>query len=291
MLLCRDNPDTSKLPYPVYVCPKLDGIRCVIIEATPKSRTLKDIPNEHIRRYLQQSVLDGLDGELIVGPPNAPDVYNKTESIVMSKSKEPGDWAYYVFDTQDPKKPYHQRMDELDYVVLMEKDPRVKLVQRTLVHNEAQLLDAEQCYLNMGYEGVIIRCRDGMYVPTRTGKKPNAYKLKRFTDSEAVITGMLPEMENQNAKEINELGRTKRSKKQEGLVAKDRMGALIVKDPAFKGEFRIGSGFNHEQRAEMWKNSVDYIGKTVVYKYFNHGIKDLPRHPIWKGMRDMSIDG
>ena len=63
--------DFKKLVYPVYASPKLDGIRCSIVDGKALSRSLKAIPNAHISRLLSCPELDGLDGELIIGEPTS----------------------------------------------------------------------------------------------------------------------------------------------------------------------------------------------------------------------------
>ena len=62
------NPDA--LRFPVLVSPKLDGIRCVIHNDQPVSRTLKPIPNRFIQSEL--GFYPPFDGELMVGDPLDP---------------------------------------------------------------------------------------------------------------------------------------------------------------------------------------------------------------------------
>ena len=55
---------------------------------------------------------NGLDGELIVGEPNAVDVYRTTNSGVMSADGEP-DVKFYVFDRWDwPDSEYSYRLEK-----------------------------------------------------------------------------------------------------------------------------------------------------------------------------------
>ena len=129
----------------------------------------------------------------------------------------------------------------------------------------------------------------GIYKYGRTTlKEQNAFKIKRFEDSEALVIGMEPEMHNANAAEINELGRTKRSTRQSGLIEKKSMGALTVHDPKFEKPFNIGTGFSAADREwwyEHWR-TVSHREIPIVYKYFPVGIKEVPRHPVFKGFRD-----
>ena len=286
MLLERKNPDIHSLPYPLYVSPKLDGIRCVLTAEGPRSRSLKAIPNKLINQELSFMSLKGLDGELIVGPPNAIDVFNATTRGVRKADAFP-DYKYYAFDMWDSTERYGVRIAELEYFCA-NLHPRVVFLPSTLVDSPEELLKVEQDTLDLGYEGVIIRTPNGKYKFGRTTMKElNAYKLKRFKDSEAHVIGMVPKYRNQNEAFTNELGRTARSKKAEGLVALDTMGALVLRDVESGVEFQCGSGFDDEARKWWFHNWKEVMnnGDLVTYKKFLVGEKDKPRHPIFKGIR------
>ena len=287
MLLERKNPDINTLHYPVMVLPKLDGIRCVITEDGPKTRSLKPIPNDFVRKELSFMSPKGLDGELIIGEPNAEDVFNKTTSGIRRVKGEP-DFTFWVFDDWTAGDiPYDQRMAELEYVV-HDLHPRVKFLKGELVDSPEHMKEVEAKYLDMGYEGVIIRDLKGRYKQGRTTmKEHNAFKLKRFVDSEAYVIGMVPKYRNDNEAFTNELGRTARSKKAGGLVALNTMGALVLKDIESGVEFQCGSGFDDEQRLWWFNNwfEVSTSKQPVTYKKFMIGERDKPRHPIFKGLR------
>lgn len=117
-----------------------------------------------------------------------------------------------------------------------------------------------------------------------TAKEGYLMKLKRFIDSEAVVIGIEEEMFNGNEATTNELGRTKRSTAKAGLVPKGRMGKLHVRDFKSGVEFHIGTGFTDADKAWWW--AEDRRGLMVKYKSFPVGVKDLPRHPVYLGIRD-----
>ena len=288
MLLCQDNPDVNNLTYPVYVLPKLDGIRCLGVEGEVVSRTLKAIPNNHIRKTLRSLGINGMDGELIVGNPTDKDVYRNTNSVVMAYDKV-APFKYYVFDYWNmPESTYKERYEELAYMC-WEQRPIVEIVPARLCYSVEELLLEESKLVSLGYEGVIIRNPKGAYKQGRTTmKENNAYKLKRYIDDEAVVVGMAPEMQNNNEATVNALGHIERSIHKENLVAKDSLGKLIVNHPVF-GEFSIGTGFTAEERLNLWRSNP--IGQTVKFKYFPVGVKDKPRHPVFLGFRNMEIDG
>jgi len=180
MLLCRDNPDTSTLKYPVWVFPKLDGIRCLIVDGVAKTRTMKDVPNKFISQVLNLLGVNGFDGELIVGPPNSETVYRDTVSIVMSHDKQ-SPFTYYVFDKWDEPGTFAERQAALQKVC--SGITNVVLLEGIRVDTESDLLAYEQECLSLGYEGVILRALDAPYKQGRTTlKENNTYKLKRFVD-------------------------------------------------------------------------------------------------------------
>lgn len=54
--------DRTKLRFPFLASPKLDGIRCIVLDGQVLSRSLKPIRNKFIVKQLQG--LPNLDGEL-----------------------------------------------------------------------------------------------------------------------------------------------------------------------------------------------------------------------------------
>jgi DNA ligase-1 len=92
-------------------------------------------------------------------------------------------------------------------------------------------------------------------------------------------------MYNGNDAEVNELGRTKRSTKQSGMSGKGTLGAFICKTRDGV-EFKIGSGFDQQDRENFWQNKSSLLGYIVKYKHFPIGVKDKPRHPIFLGFRN-----
>ena len=280
--------DIDKLRFPLYASPKLDGIRAIVRDGVLVSRKLKPIPNRHVQNLFGTPKLEGLDGELIVGEPNKPDVFRSTTSGVMSFDGEP-DVKFMVFDYVAEGGAFSWRQDELKKRI--EKvAASVVLVPQLLVCGHDELLQMEQHYLTTGYEGLILRSFDAPYKYGRsTFKEHGMLKLKRFSDSEAEVIGVVEEMFNGNEAEEDNLGRTKRSSAKAGKTGKGRMGALVVRDVSSGVEFQIGTGFTEGDRIAFWDSPP--IGSVVRYKYFEIGMKDAPRHPVFTGFRsreDMS---
>lgn len=279
--------DLTKLQFPLYASPKLDGIRASVVGGKLLTRSLKEVPNRHIFGALSDRRFDGLDGELIVGDKCASDVYRNTVSYVMSRDGAPlAD--YWVFDLHDVPSGFEGRYTELraQHPALSASGVRIQLLPQTLVRSHDELMEYEaDVVVSQGYEGVILR---GMHSPYKygrsTAREGYLLKLKRFLDSEAEVIEVIEEMHNGNEATTNELGRTKRSSHQAGKTGKGRAGALLVRDVNTAVEFQIGTGMNDSDKDWWWQHGKP--GALVKYKYFPVGVKDRPRHPVYLGIRD-----
>lgn len=269
--------DLSKVVYPVSCSGKYDGIRCTVQDGVVLSRSLKPIRNKHVQELFGNSLLENLDGELIVGSPVAPDVFQKTTSGVMSSEGQP-DVSFYIFDIMLSDMAYQDRLEVLRGLTVY--NDNVKLVKTYTANNEQELLDIYDSFLQAGYEGVMVRSLKQPYKHGRsTVNSKHLLKLKPFKDDEAVVTGFEEKMHNTNKANINELGNTERSSAAEGLVPAGVLGALVVE---YEGlTFKIGTGFNDKQRKEIWENRDKYLGSLVKFKYQEIGVKDLPRFPSY----------
>lgn len=251
--------DVAKLQFPVVVSPKLDGVRAIVQGGIVLSRSLKPITNKYVQSMF--SKYEYMDGELIVGASNAPDVYRKTVSGVMSEAGEP-DVTFCAFDW-------------------------VQKVKHHLVDTSTKLLEIEADYTAQGYEGIMIRDPHGRYKQGRsTLSEGILIKLKRFQDAEAEIIGTEELMHNYNEDTINELGNIQRSSHKENLFGGDTLGALHVRNCTDGVEFKIGTGFTAAQRKAFWQDRRSMVGQLVTYKFFPVGVKEASRHPVFKGFRD-----
>lgn len=278
--------DFTKIKYPVYASPKLDGIRCSIVNGQALSRTLKPIPNKHISKILSDPMFNGLDGELIVGEPTSKTCYTDSVSNVMAFDKVPN-FTYWVFDNHVRVDNFNRRLAALHSFtrdLSAFSSAPIKLLEQRLFDNEAHLLDYEAYCVEQGYEGIILRSPDAPYKYGRsTVNEGYMLKVKRFVDQDAEIIGVVEEMLNANEAQTNELGRTKRSTAVAGLFGKGSMGALHVRDLVTGIDFHIGTGFTAADRAAMWAKPP--IGELCKYKHFPVGQKDKPRHPVFLGLR------
>ena len=234
--------------------------------------------------------------------------FNYVSSEVMRFEGEP-DYVFYAFDyVTDPLIPYQQRILNMQKAAVRSDQwqQRVVLVPTFIINNEEELSLAEQKCIDEGFEGLMIRDPNGQYYTPRylakkaLGKRADnrsnskegiLLKIKRFEDGEAKIIGYQEARSNQNEKETNIFGYSERSSKKEGIVLKDTLGALIVKDLETDIEFKVGSGFDDPTRDWFWANREKMLGEIIKYKCQPAGKKERPRFPTYVGIRhpnDMS---
>lgn len=270
--------DLHTLKFPLLATPKLDGIRCLIIDGKALTRKLKPIPNKFVREFLEKTCENGWDGELMIKGKT----FNEIQSLIMSEDGEP-DFEYIVFDWYKPNHDYEARLSYFFQIKKM--PPRVAYLFPKLIETIDQLNDYERECLEAGYEGVMLRSPTSPYKFGRsTLKEGYLLKLKRFYDAEAKVIGFVEKMHNNNKLEKDELGYAKRSSKKENLIPAATLGKLIVKSGDM--EFGIGTGFDDALRQEIWNNKKKYLGKWVTYKYQQTGMFERPRFPVFKGFRN-----
>jgi DNA ligase-1 len=282
--------DPKELIFPCYVSAKIDGIRAIVKDGILLSRTLKPIPNEYTQRLFGLADLDGLDGELAVGPPNTHDLMQRTTSGVMSEAGEP-DVTVWVFDYwTEPNTEYHYRWTSLLNGMgdgFRAHHPRVKLLPHSFMRTAEQLAEFEREHVAVGFEGVMTRKMNGLYKYGRsTAKEQHLVKHKRFSDGEAVVIGFEERMHNANEATTDALGHTKRSSHQENKIPTGTLGALIVQDLGSGIQFNIGTGFDDATRKYVWDNRTRFMNSVVSYKHFEGGVKTAPRFPVFKSFRD-----
>ncbi|MGB7243481.1 MAG: hypothetical protein WBC93_15535 [Sulfitobacter sp.] len=288
MLAASKLPTLAEVIFPIFVSPKLDGIRATVQGGVVYSRSLKPIKNEYIQQLYGRPELEGFDGELIVGEPTEPDVYSKTSSGVMKSSGQP-DVTYFVFDRYHPTWTARQRWEELtDHI---KKVDSTRLQALTQMHIGAQdlLSQIEREFIEAGFEGAILRSPEQTYKQGRsTIKSQHSLKMKQFSDSEAEILSVFMRQKNENEAGTNELGRTFRSTAQEGMVDTDLLGGFNVRDIHTGVEFSLGLAVTDGERERLTNEHQQngLIGALAKYKFMPYGVKEKPRHPIYLGLRD-----
>lgn len=298
MLAYQKTPETpaqlGKLKFPMLMSPKLDGIRMTNYGQIV-SRTNKMFPSAYVKKRFGRAYLLGIDGEAIKGEPTSPTVFSDTFSAMMTQgSMEPVTW--YVFDYCSPgsfSEPYSKRLqllqDLVEKAVEDESVGKMVILPQDTVKNWDDVLVLEAKYLELGYEGGIIRSPDAPYKFGRSTLNENyLIKIKRFETCEAIIEDFFELMHNDNEEKRDGTGHIKRSSHQAGMRPGNTLGGFHVRDLATGVRFNLGSGLGltADLRRYIWANRDKFKGRIVSYKKLKVGEKDKPRNCTFRGFRD-----
>ena len=267
--LLATKADFSKIRYPILATPKLDGIRCLMVDGVAMSRSMKPIPNKFIQEQLKG--LHGLDGELMVRGD-----FNNVQSAVMSVEGEP-DFTFHVFDHfKDPEEHYFGRVAAIK--VLDGNHPRIKVLCPIAINNEEELEKFTEECLDQLYEGAMIRDPKGKYKFGRsTVNEGILLKIKQFHDDEGTLVEFTERMHNANELEEDELGYAKRSSAKENLVPTGTAGAAIIEWQGKQFKVGFGPGIDDANKQQLWDMREELKGELVTFRYQELSKDGIPR--------------
>jgi DNA ligase-1 len=268
MLAHKFSEQGHKIVYPAYAQPKLDGSRMVTDENFNFwSRTRKPIESaDHITNSLKE-LFKGcpwyprLDGELYNH-----DYRNRFEDLMhfirQSETISGSEVIqYHIYDMWHPDETF---TFEQRYIWLKgsipDDHPYLKLVETIKVDNEEELMEAFEHYLELGYEGAIVRNADALYEHKRSY---NLQKIKTFQDAEFPIIGV---------------------KEGRGKLQGHAIFLCVTDDLS---EFEVKLKGPTEQLKKFFVNPSTWKNKmlTVKYKGFTNKNK-VPRFPVGLRVRE-----
>jgi len=290
----------GEMEYPIACSAKLDGIRAIIHNDGVLSATKKRLGNDYVQQKLNDVKLLGLDGELVVGLPYRDltnpddDVFNRTSGAIRRKTGEP-DFKFYVFDQfQDKDLSYNDRwITYQDTLRSLIDNPFVVLLPQIICTTVEEALAYEDTLLTQGYEGMMARTLTATYKEGRvTINEGYIYKRKPLEQDEAKIIGLFEQMENQNEKTVDALGRSVRSSHKDNKKGKGTLGGYILQSERWEKPFRCGTiiGGTVDYRQKIWDNPKLALEQYVTYLYQGYGSIDAPRQPRCKAEFRMPED-
>ena len=268
---------------PVFMQPKLDGVRCLIqYERCIKpredvvvaySRTGKEWKNiQHIlvelKPFFQKHPNVVLDGELYNH-----DFKNDFEQIIsMVRKTKPTDEDRYIsaqnvhfhcYDVILPKYYEYFKYEHRRNFIVQNLPIRdcINGLFTQLVSSEKEAKEFHKHSLELGYEGSIIRTND-VY---KHGRSWSLRKFKDFHDAEANIVGY-------------EEGKGKRA----GTLGK----FLMQDDDGIQFGCPPGKGHNYKDLALMLENIHQYMGQRATFTFFERTKAGSYRHPLFKCIRN-----
>ena len=272
---------------PIYIQPKLDGVRCVIqyelvehgsdeyasgfgMAVKAYSRTGKEWKNiNHILKELipffkyYPNII--LDGELYNH--DLKDDFEKIISLVRKTKPTDEDrleasrlTQFHCYDIIDETLPFNQRIEFVSQILML-IGSSIHIVDTLMIHDEEDAQHIHKYNLSKGYEGSIVRTNDTY----QCKRSHNLRKFKDFSDAEARIIGY-------------ELGKGKREGTLGKFVMEDEEGIQFGCPP--------GKGYNYEDMTNMLDNIHDYIGEIATFTYFGRTKANSYRHPLFKALRN-----
>ena len=301
--------EESKLRFPLYAQPKIDGVRGLNMLGSLTGRSLKTHKNKYTTKFYSKSSLVGFDGELAAAHECDPDLCRKTSSALSTIEGEPYTlwWLFDYITPQTIRLPYKDRLEALVnrvrelYTLDNQIWQHLRVVPTVLCNNLEELLTWDAKWLAEGYEGTIIRDIDGLHKQGRsTIREMGLLRIKRFIESEALIMSFTEGDTNMNEAQINELGKTFRTSHKDGKVPNGMIGSLLCKqledvfDPNNPDlrileegqEITVSTGTLTEAECKFYfENPGQLLGRVTKYKFFPKGIKDKPRFPNHQSFR------
>lgn len=279
--------DREAIKFPVYVSEKLDGIRAIVKNGVVYSRSMKPIPNKAIQERFGK--FTHFDGELKLKSWDK-NVFAETQSVVMAEDRNADDVMFYVFDMMVENVPYKTRYETLAKFAGKLAGTGIEIVEHVLCNTLEEVEAIEKRVLAANGEGVMLNSPDGFYKYGRSSWKEGILlKMKPWDDAEGVVIGFKQKMSNQGEIAQNFAGGNYRVYKREDMVPVDELGALFLA-PVEGGvqfePFNIGTGFDAEERKEIWAKQNEYMNKIVKFRYQGMGSQNRPRNPSFLGFRN-----
>jgi DNA ligase-1 len=261
---------------PVFMQPKLDGVRCVIQNekregyevVTAYSRTGKEWKNiNHIlgqlRPFFDKYPNVILDGELYNH--DLKDDFEKIISLVRKTKPTAEDRVesadlvqFHCYDIIDEELPFDQRIEFITESLMLLGDS-IYTVDTVQIPNHFEAEEMHEVNMNSGFEGSILRTND-VYACKRSH---NLRKFKDFHDTEAIITGWVEG----KGKRIGTIGK---------FLAVDSEG----------NEFGMPVMDKFKYLQDNFKVMQGYVGKTATFTYFERTKANSYRHPLFKCIRN-----
>lgn len=188
----------AKLQYPLYIQPKLDGIRMLAKYDRGSikliTRRLHDITGfekvkNELKTMFESSGLKSfyIDGELYSHGVNLQTISGivRNESIDESVKETLQYHVFDCFDVNQPKLTFRDRVDTLTTFVNSSKSNMVVLTPTMQVTNDGEATNEYQRLIKDGFEGTIYKSSDRPYDFDFNKEKRSAWYLKRKKQEDA----------------------------------------------------------------------------------------------------------
>ena len=259
--------EKKEIKYPVFVQPKLNGVRCLAFweddEVVLMSRQGKqyNLPHikEELRTFLPKNAV--FDGEIYI---HGISLQNINRLVKKWRPEESPALEYHVYDFFNPDemdKTYLYRFNQYRSRAVFDgvKSARCFFHSTFTVESQEELMSTLSDFEECGYEGLIIRKMDALY---KLGHRSHdLLKVKNFKDDEFKIVG---------ATEAN---------------GADKGTVVWVCETKDGKEFGVRPMGTREQRKEWFDNREQFYGKKLTVKYQELSDDDVPIFPVGVAIR------
>lgn len=263
--------------YPVYVQPKLDGVRLLIsLEANGiqyKTRNGRIMSFPHLTEqvsYLLSNLPRGsvLDGEFYYHGWSFDRITGAFKTI--QGNQDTPLIPYHIYDYCDDSAPYDQRYQRLYQIFSQINFPSIRLIENHQVNDNDHVRQAFQYYLGLNYEGTMIRkvsmsgepLDNTRYVYGRCSVScSNLVKMKPFYDCEVQIVDVVS-----------------------AQATEEGCAVFVVqwKDR----QLRARPKGSHDDRRDWLADKNLLLGKMVTIEYDSLTEDGVPRFPRVKALRN-----
>ena len=282
-MLANEFDIEKKITFPVFIQPKLDGVRCLIykndgqIVFQSRQNTIYEafdhlVPElEHLMGQFSDQEGLILDGELYThGIP-----FEKITSMVRSskgKRKNIEELNYHVYDCfysgdsnlEKNQMPYSDRYQVLKNAFGTSIYSTLVLVDTSIANSKKDLEDFHTHYthMNIPYEGIMVRTFGGSY--KQQGRSKDLQKYKKFMDEEFEVIGHHEGTGGHSGTAIFEC---------RSNVNRDKTFGVTMQGTL-------------ESKRKMMEHINDYYGKMLTVKYQEKSSDGIPRFPVGIAFRD-----
>ena len=256
-MLAHDyNKRGKSIQFPCFVQKKFDGTRCVgVPQKGLFSRNRKSYPHmshivEELNRLPPTMILDGelysdtLTFQEIVG-------LVKRETLKAGDEEKQQQIQFHVYDLIN-EMPYVQRYANLQMLFRRYKFKHLVLVKTEHCESEEKMKEMHAQYVTDGYEGIMLRNKDGLYANNRS---IHLQKYKEFFDMDCPIVGF-----------------------KEGESAE--AGCVIWICELDGKTFACRPRGTREEREELFEKGADFIGNKLTVRYQEKTDDGLLRFPV-----------
>lgn len=255
---------SSAAKWPAYAQQKLDGVRCLAI-AGKGAYSRNALPFPHLE--LIQADVDKLPAGTILDG----EVYSDTVKfqalvgLVKKKKLTKDDEALLpklylcVYDIVMPGT-YTERKAALEAIFKKHTFKYLRLLPTDECKTPADMKRLHDKYVHEGYEGLILRNKDGLY---KIGQRSSdLLKYKEFLDEEFRIVG-------------HTVG--------DGVEAGCVIWTCVTKEGL---QFSVRPRGTHEERIEALKTAARMVGKKLTVRFQEWTEDKKPRFPVGLAIRD-----